>query len=77
MFLLAKTQCFIANTFKVLKMEVKFKYTRLTTKVKFIFASLFHLKVKNNLRKSHAQFREKLRKLRLMQNDGFLIKKIV
>ena len=32
-------------------------------------------KVKKNLRKSQAQFREKLRKLRLRQNDGFLIRK--
>ena len=32
-------------------------------------------KVKKNLRKSQAQFREKLRQLRLRQNDGFLIKK--
>ena len=31
--------------------------------------------VKENLRNSQAQFREKLRKLRLMQNDCFLIKK--
>ena len=34
-------------------------------------------KVKKNLRQSQAQFREKLRKLRLRQNDGFLIKKNV
>ena len=33
------------------------------------------VKVKNNLRKSQAQFREKLRKLRLRQSDDFLIKK--
>ena len=32
-------------------------------------------KVKKNLRKSQAQFKKKLRKLRLRQNDGFLIKK--
>ena len=29
-----------------------------------------------NLRKSQAQFREKLRKLRLRQNCGFLIKNV-
>ena len=39
------------------------------------FASLFHLKVKKNLRKSQAQFREKLRKSRPIQKDGFLIVK--
>ena len=33
------------------------------------------LKVKKNLRESQVQFREKLRKLRLRQNIGFLIKK--
>ena len=33
------------------------------------------VKVKKNLRKSQAKFRDKLRKLRLRQNDGFLIKK--
>ena len=32
------------------------------------------VKVKKNLRKSEAQFREMLRKLRLRQNNDFLIK---
>ena len=41
------------------------------------FSQLISVKVKKNLRKSHAQFREKLRKLRLSKNDGFLIKRIV
>ena len=41
------------------------------------FSQFISLKVKKNLRKSQAQFREKLRKLRLRQNDGFLIKKHV
>ena len=35
------------------------------------------VKVKKNLRKSQAQFREKLRKLKLRQNNDFLIKKNV
>ena len=35
------------------------------------------VKVNKNLRKFQAQFREKLRQLRLRQNDGFLIKKSV
>ena len=34
-------------------------------------------KVKKNLRKSEAQFRKKLKKLRLRQNNDFLIKKNV
>ena len=33
------------------------------------------VKVMKNLRKSQAQFREKLRKLRLRQNNDFLIKR--
>ena len=41
------------------------------------FSQFILAKVKKNLRKSHAQFREKLRKSRLRQNEGFLIKKCV
>ena len=39
------------------------------------FSLFISVKVKKNLRKSQAQFREKLRKLLLRQNDGFLIRK--
>ena len=39
------------------------------------FSQLISVKVKKNLRKSQTQFREKLRKLRHRQNNGFLIKK--
>ena len=38
-------------------------------------SQLISEKVKKNLRKSEAQFREMLRKLRLRQNNDFLIKK--
>ena len=38
-------------------------------------SQLISVKVKKNLRKSEAQFREMLRKLRLRQNNDFLIKK--
>ena len=41
------------------------------------FSQFISEKVKKNLRKSQAQFREKLRKLRLRQNYCFLIKKRV
>ena len=41
------------------------------------FSQLISVKIKKNLRKSLAQFREKLRKLPLRQNDGFPIKKRV
>ena len=36
------------------------------------FSQFISEEVKKNLRKSQAQFREKLRKLRLRQNNGFL-----
>ena len=39
------------------------------------FSQFILVKVKKNLRKSQARFWEKLRKLRLRQNDGFVIKK--
>jgi len=39
------------------------------------FSKFISVRVKKNLRKSQAQFREKLRKLRLRQYDGILIKK--
>ena len=41
------------------------------------FSLFIAVKVKKNLRKSQAQFREKLGKLRLRQNDGFPTKKNV
>ena len=39
------------------------------------FSKSILVNAKKNLRKSQAQFRAKLRKLRLRQKDGFLIKK--
>ena len=41
------------------------------------FSQFISVEVKKNLRKSEAQFREKLWNLRLKQNDGFLIKERV
>ena len=41
------------------------------------FSQFVSVKVKKNLRKSQAQFWEKLRKLRLRQNEGFLKKKFI
>ena len=41
------------------------------------FGQFVSVNVKKKLRKSQAQFREKLRKLRLSHNYGFLIKKDV
>ena len=40
------------------------------------FIQFISVKVKKKLRKPQAQFRKKLRKLRLRQNYGFLIKKL-
>ena len=59
----------------IAKMEFKLENTISTTKMETILA-IFSVKVKKNLRKSQAQFWEKLRKLRLRQNDGFLIKQV-
>ena len=41
------------------------------------FSQFISVKRKTKLRKSQAQFRGKLRKLRLRPNDGFLIKNFV
>ena len=40
------------------------------------FSQFISVKVKKKLRKSQAQFQKKLRKLRLRQNDDYLIKKM-
>ena len=78
MFLLTKNRYFVVIAFKMLKMEFKFNYTILIINNESVnhFGQFISVKVKNNLRKSEAQFREKLRKLRLRQNDGFLIKNV-
>ena len=39
------------------------------------FSQFLSVKVKKKLRKSQDQFREKLRKLRLKQNNDFFVKK--
>ena len=57
----------------MLKIQFKFKYTILI----YHFSQRISEKVKKDSRKSQAQFREKLRKLRLRQNYGFLTKKRV
>ena len=50
-------------------------YTILIMKIANHFGQFILVTVKKNLRKSQAQFWDKLRKLRLRQNYGFLIKK--
>ena len=61
----------------MLKMEFKFIIYdhNINNDISNHFGRCISEKVKKNLRKSQAQFREKLRKLRLRQNYGFLIKK--
>ena len=56
--------------------EFKFKY-QYNNECLTHFSQFMSEKAKKNLRKSQAQFREKLRKLRLRQNNNFLIKKRV
>ena len=60
MFLLAKNRYFVVIAFKILKMEFTFTYTLSITTLQATLA-IFLAKVKKNLRKSQAQFREKLR----------------
>ena len=60
---------------KNVKDGIQFRVYKIKNECVKHFSQFISEKVKINLRKSQAQFREKLRKLRLRQNDGFLIKK--
>ena len=61
----------------MLKMEFKIQvYNSINESVNHS-SQFISVKVKKNLRKSEAQFRRKLRKLKLRQNNDFLIKKRV
>ena len=73
---LAENRYFVIIQCKMLKIEFKFKHTMLITSVNH-FGQFILVKVKKDFRKSQAQFGEKLRKLRLRQNDGFLMEKNV
>ena len=59
----------------MLKTGFKFEPTRLKRGMLTHFSQFISVKVKKILIKPQIQFREKLKKLRLRQNDGFLIKK--
>ena len=59
----------------MLKMELKFMYTIFINDSVNRSSQFISVKVKIYLRKSQAQFRDKLRKSRLRQNNDFLIKK--
>ena len=62
--------CFIQNV----KDGIQIQVCNINNESVKNFSQFISEKVKKNLRKSQAQFQEKLRKLRLRQNDGFLIK---
>jgi len=75
LFSFAKTQNYTIITFKMLKMEFKFKYTWSTKESATHCSQFISAKVKKLLRKSQVEILEKLRKLRLRQNESFLFKK--
>ena len=68
---IARNRYFVIIAFKMLKIEFKFN---INNKIVTQFGQFILIKVKKNSRKSRAQFREKLRKLRLKQNNDFVIK---
>ena len=76
MLLLTKSQYFVVIAFKVLKIEFKFQVYNINNESVSHFSQFTSVEVKKNLRKSQALFWEKLRKLRLRQKDGFLIKNV-
>ena len=59
----------------MLKMESQIQVYNINNESVNHFSQFTSVKVKKISRKSQAKFQEKLRKLRLRQNDGFLIKK--
>ena len=77
-FLLTKNRNYVMITFKMLKVAFQFKHTRQTHGSEVTHGSeCISVKFRKILRKSHAQFREKVRKWRLRLNDGFLTKKCI
>ena len=58
------------------KEGIQFQVNNINNESVSQFSQIISVKVKKNVRKSQAQFGEKLGKLRLRQNDDFLIKKI-
>ena len=61
----------------MLKLKFRFKTYNINNERVNHFSQFVSVKVKKNLRKSQAQFREKLRTSRFCQNYGFLMKKKV
>ena len=59
----------------MLKMEFKMQVYNINNESLNMFSQFILVKVKKDLRKSQAQFQEKIRKLRLRQNYGSHFKK--
>ena len=75
MFLLAKNRQFRHYCIENVKDGIQIQVYNSINECLSHSSQLISEKVKKTLRKSQAQFREKLRILRLRQNNGFLIKK--
>ena len=75
MFLLPKTSVFRHYCIQNVKDGIQIQVYNIINESVNYFGECISVKVKKNLRKSQAQSREMLRKLRLRQIDGFLIKK--
>ena len=74
-FVLAKNLYFVIIAFKNIKDGIQIQIHNINNEIANHFGLFILVEVKKNLRKSQAQFREKIRKLRVRQNYGFLIKK--
>jgi len=77
MFFIGQTLIFCHYYIQNVKDEIQIQVSNISNKSVNHFSQFISVKVKKNLRKSQAQFWEKLRKLRLRQNNGFLIKRHV
>ena len=76
MFLLSKNRYYIIIIFiQNVKDGIKFRVYKIKKEILTHFSQFISGKVKKILRKSQAQFREKLRKLKLGQNDGYVVAK--
>ena len=61
---------------QIVKYRIQIPVYNINNKSVNHFSQFVSVTGKRNLRKSQAQFREKLRKLRLRQNDVFLVKSV-
>ena len=75
MFFIGQNSIFRCYCIRNVKDGIQIQVHNINNDIANHFSLFILVKVKESLRKSQAQFREQLRKLRLKQNDGFLIKK--